>query len=95
MIVPLTICAIPFEARLVEEVLSEVPYSIVEAAKIDGASNLKIIVRIKWACKVPYLVNSVGISLINIIGYSAMAGVVGGGGIGSHVPQPSTTRTRL
>ena len=84
MIVPLTICAIPFEARLVEEALSEVPYSIVEAAKIDGASNLKIIVRIKWACKVPYLVNSVGISLINIIGYSAMAGVVGGGGIGSH-----------
>ena len=84
MIVPLTICAIPFEARLVEEALSEVPYSIVEAAKIDGASNLKIIVRIKWACKVPYLVNSVGISLINIIGYSAMAGVVGGGGLGNH-----------
>ena len=49
-----------------------------------GSSNLKIIVRIKWACKVPYLVNSAGISLINIIGYSAMAGVVGGGGIGSH-----------
>ena len=42
MIVPLTICAIPFEARLVEEALSEVPYSIVEAAKIDGASNLKM-----------------------------------------------------
>lgn len=84
MIVPLTICAIPFEARLVEEALSEVPYSIIEAAKIDGASNLKIIVRIKWACKVPYLVNSIGISLINIIGYSAMAGVVGGGGLGNH-----------
>ena len=84
MIVPLTICAIPFEARLVEEALSEVPYSIVEAAKIDGASNLMIIIRIKWACKVPYLVNSVGISLINIIGYSAMAGVVGGGGLGNH-----------
>ena len=57
MIVPLTICAIPFEIRLIEEVLSEVPYSIIEAAKIDGASNLKIIVRIKWASKVPYLVN--------------------------------------
>ena len=83
MIVPLTICAVPFEARLVEETLSEVPYSIIEAAKIDGASNLKIIVRIKWACKIPYLVNSVGISLINIIGYSAMAGVVGGGGLGN------------
>ena len=84
MIVPLTICAIPFEVRLIEEILSEVPYSIIEAAKIDGASNLKIIVRIKWACKVPYLVNAIGITLINIIGYSAMAGVVGGGGLGNY-----------
>lgn len=84
MIVPLTICAIPFEIRLIEEILSEVPYSIIEAAKIDGASNLKIIVRIKWACKTPYLVNALGITLINIIGYSAMAGVVGGGGLGNY-----------
>ena len=84
MIVPLTICAIPFEIRLIEEILSEVPYSIIEAAKIDGASNLKIIIRIKWACKVPYLVNANGITLINIIGYSAMAGVVGGGGLGNY-----------
>ena len=80
MIVPLTICAIPFEVRLIEEILSEVPYSIIEAAKIDGASNLKIIIKIKWACKFPYLVNAIGITLINIIGYSAMAGVVGGVG---------------
>ena len=84
MIVPLTICAIPFEIRLIEEILSEVPYSIIEAAQIDGASNLKIIIRIKWACKVPYLVNALGITLINIIGYSAMAGVVGGGGLGNY-----------
>ena len=84
MIVPLTICAIPFEVRLIEEILSEVPYSIIEAAKIDGASNLKIIIRIKWACKVPYLVNAIGITLINIIGYSAMAGVVCGGGLGNY-----------
>ena len=84
MIVPLTICAIPFEARLIEEILSEVPYSVIEAAKIDGASNLKIIIRIKWACKLPYLVNAIGITLINIIGYSAMAGVVGGGGLGNY-----------
>ena len=84
MVVPLTICAIPFEVRLIEEILSEVPYSIIEAAKIDGASNLKIIIRIKWACKIPYLVNALGITLINIIGYSAMAGVVGGGGLGNY-----------
>ena len=84
MIVPLTICAIPFEVRLIEEILSEVPYSIIEAAKIDGASNLMIIIRIKWASKTPYLVNALGITLINIIGYSAMAGVVGGGGLGNY-----------
>ena len=84
MIVPLTICAIPFEARLIEEILSEIPSYVIEAAKIDGASNLKILIRIKWACKLPYLVNAVGITLINIIGYSAMAGVVSGGGLGAY-----------
>ena len=84
MIVPLTVCAIPFEARLIEEILSEVPSPVVEAAKIDGAGSLAIIVRIKWACKAPYLVNAAGIALINIIGCSAMAGVVGGGGLGNY-----------
>ena len=84
MIVPLTICAIPFEARLVEESLSEIPGYVIEAAKLDGASYLKIIVVIEWGSKVPYLINSVGISLINIIGYSAMAGIVGGGGLGNY-----------
>lgn len=84
MIVPLTICAIPFEARLVEESLSEIPSNVIQAAKIDQASILKIIVRIEWGAKVPYLINSMGISLINIIGFSAMAGVVGGGGLGNY-----------
>ena len=84
MIVPLTICAIPFEARLIEEILSEVPVPIIEAAKIDGANNLMILIKIKWASKIPYLVNAIGITLINIIGYSAMAGVVGGGGLGNY-----------
>jgi len=84
MIVPLTICAIPFEARLVEENLSQVSHSVVEAASIDGASKLKIIVLMKWGSKCSLLVNSVGISLINIIGQSAMAGVVGGGGLGNY-----------
>lgn len=84
MIVPLTICAIPFEARLVEESLSEIPSNVIQAAKIDQASILKIIVKIEWGAKVPYLINSMGISLINIIGFSAMAGVVGGGGLGNY-----------
>lgn len=84
MIVPLTICAIPFEARLVEESLSEIPSNVIQAAKIDQASWIKIIVRIEWGQKVPYIINAMGISLINIIGYSAMAGVVGGGGLGNY-----------
>ena len=84
MIIPLTICAIPFEARLIEEILSEVPVSIIEAAKIDGANKFQILIKIKWASKFPYLVNAIGITLINIIGYSAMAGVVGGGGLGNY-----------
>ena len=84
MIVPLTICAIPFEVRLIEEILSEVSHDIIEAAEVDGASKLKIITRIIWASKTPYLVNAIGITLINIIGYSAMAGVVGGGGLGNY-----------
>ena len=84
MIVPLTICAVPFEARLIEEILSEVDNSIIEAAKVDGANKLEILIRIKWASKIPYLVNAIGITLINIIGYSAMAGVVGGGGLGNY-----------
>lgn len=84
MIVPLTICAIPFEARLIEEILSEVPHSIIEAARVDGASDLTILVKIKWASKSPYLVNAVGITIVNIIGFSAMAGLVGGGGIGNY-----------
>lgn len=84
MIVPLTICAIPFEARLIEEILSEVPRLITDAAHIDGAANWKVIIKIKWGSKIPYFVNAIGITLINIIGYTAMAGVVGGGGIGSY-----------
>lgn len=84
MIVPLTICAIPFEARLIEEILSEVPRSITDAAHIDGAANWKVIIKIKCGSKIPYLVNAIGVTLVNIIGYTAMAGVVGGGGIGSY-----------
>ena len=84
MIVPLTIAAIPFEARLIEEILSEVEIDIIEAAKVDGAGTIKIIVKIIWFSKIPYLVNTIGITLVNLIGFSAMAGIVGGGGLGNY-----------
>lgn len=83
-IVPLTIAAIPFEARLVEEIHSSVDRESVEAAKVDGASKIRIIVQVGWAQKIPYLLNAAVISLISIVGYSAMAGVVGGGGLGNY-----------
>jgi len=84
MVVPLVITAIPFEARLIEEILSCVPKETVEAASLDGANKIQIIILIKWGSKVPYIINSIGISLINIIGQSAMAGVVGAGGLGNY-----------
>lgn len=84
MIVPLTITAIPFESRLIEEIHSSVDRESIEAAKMDGASRLRIMVQIGWAQKAPYLLNAAVISFISIIGCSAMAGVVGGGGLGNY-----------
>lgn len=84
MIVPLVVCAVPFEARLVEEIISSVPKYIEEAASLDGANKVQIIIHMKWHSKLPYLVNSFGISVINIIGQSAIAGIVGGGGLGNY-----------
>lgn len=84
MIVPLTICAIPFEIRLIEEILSQVNQEAVEAAQLDGANKIQIIVLIKWGSKRALLVNSISITLINLIGQSAIAGVIGGGGLGNY-----------
>ena len=84
MILPYFFAIQGFFVYLIMNFIQGVPKELDEAAKIDGASNLKIIVKIKWACKLPYLVNAIGITLINIIGYSAMAGVVGGGGLGNY-----------
>jgi len=84
MIIPLIICAVPFEMRLVEEILSQVSKEIVEASQIDGATTLQIIVSIKLKSKTSLLINAFSVSLINIIGQSAMAGIVGGGGLGNY-----------
>lgn len=84
MLIPLTITAIPFEARLIEEFLSQIPKETIEASMIDGANKIQIIIFIKLKSKLSLLVNTMGISLINIIGQSAMAGVVGAGGLGNY-----------
>lgn len=81
-IVPLTIGSIPIVARMVESSLQEIPPGIIEAAESMGASPLEIIVRFMLPEAVPSLLLGSAINLATILGYSAMAGFVGGGGLG-------------
>ena len=81
-IVPLTIAATPFVARLMEGSLLEVDRGVVEAAKSFGASTNQIIFGVMIKEAMPSIVLNWAIVAINLLGYSAMAGVVGGGGLG-------------
>lgn len=82
MIVPLTISAIPFVARMIEAVLNEVPSGLVEAAQSMGASPKQIISKVLLRESIPGIINVLTVTLIALIGYSAMAGAVGAGGLG-------------
>ena len=82
-IVPLVIAAFPFIARLVESSLREVNPNIIEAAQSMGASPLQIIVKVMIPESVPSLISNATIAITTILGYSAMAGIVGGGGLGA------------
>ncbi|MDK2803926.1 MAG: D-methionine transport system permease protein [Peptostreptococcaceae bacterium] len=81
-IVPLVVAAIPFFARLVEGSILEVNPGVIEAGVSMGASPLEIVLKILIPEAMPSLVLNVTVIIINIIGYSAMAGAVGGGGLG-------------
>lgn len=81
-IVPLAISAIPFIGRMVESSLKEVDKGVIEAAQSMGASNFTIIVKVLLAEARTSLLNGATIAIGTIIGYSAMAGTVGGGGLG-------------
>lgn len=81
-IVPLVLAAAPFVARLVESSLLEVDNGVVEAAQSMGASAWQIITRVLIPEALPSLINGSAVSAITILGYSAMAGAVGGGGLG-------------
>ncbi|MBZ9609462.1 ABC transporter permease [Clostridium estertheticum] len=81
-IVPLTLGAAPFAARIIESALLEVDYGIVEAAKSFGAKTYQIIFKVMLKEAMPSIVLGVTLTIINIIGYSAMAGTIGGGGLG-------------
>lgn len=81
-IVPLVLAAAPFVARLVESSLLEVDHGVVEAAQSMGANTWQIISRVLIPEAMPSLINGSAVAAITILGYSAMAGAVGGGGLG-------------
>ena len=81
-IVPLSIAAIPFVARLIENSLMEIPAGLTEAAKAMGATNFQIITKFLLPEAMGSIVNVITITLVTLVNYSAMAGTVGGGGLG-------------
>ncbi len=81
-IVPLTVAAIPFIARLIEGALMEVPAGLVEAAQAMGGTPMQIIHKVLLPEALPGILNGVIITLVTLVNYSAMAGAIGGGGLG-------------
>lgn len=81
-IVPLTVAAVPFVARLVDGALREVDPGVIEAAISMGASPPQIIYKVLIPEALPALVLAVTLTAVNLVGYSAMAGSIGGGGLG-------------
>ncbi|HZK20481.1 MAG TPA: methionine ABC transporter permease, partial [Treponemataceae bacterium] len=81
-IVPLSIAAAPFVARVIESALKEVDPGVVQAARVMGSTNSQIIFKVLLPEALPSLVAGITLTIINLIGYSAMAGAIGGGGLG-------------
>ncbi len=81
-IIPLSIAAAPFVARLMESALREVDVGVVQAAKSMGSTVWQIIYKVLIPEATPSIVDGITLTIINLIGYSAMAGAIGGGGLG-------------
>ena len=81
-VVPLTIAAAPFVARLVESALREVDHGLVEAAQAMGATTSQIVWKVLLPEALPGIVGGLTITFVSLTGYSAMAGAIGGGGLG-------------
>lgn len=81
-LVPLSVGAAPFIARLVENSLLEVPHGLIETARALGASPLQIIRKVLLPEALPSLINNAAITLITLVGYSAMGGALGASGLG-------------
>lgn len=83
MIVPLTVAAAPYVARMVESSIKEVPFGVIEAAQSMGASPWQIVWKVLVPEAKPSLLVGGAISVVTILSYSAMAGFIGGGGLGT------------
>ncbi|MBP2296394.1 MULTISPECIES: methionine ABC transporter permease [Azospirillum] len=81
-IVPLTVAAVPFIARIVEGAVREVDRGLIEAAQAMGATPFQIIVKVLLPEAMPAIALGLTLSVVSLIGYSAMVGAVGGGGLG-------------
>lgn len=81
-IVPLTIGSAPFIARLIENAMNEVDHGVIEAALSYGATKTQIIFKVIFIEALPSIINAITLTLIVVIGFTAMAGAVGGGGLG-------------
>ena len=81
-IVPLSIAAAPFVARIIETALKEIDPGVIQAARSMGSTNMQIILKVMIPEALPSLVDGITLTIINVIGYSAMAGTIGGGGLG-------------
>lgn len=80
--VPLTIAAIPFIARVIEAAIREVDHGLIEAARAFGASPLQIVRKVLLPEALPAITLALTLTVVSLIGYSAMVGAVGGGGLG-------------
>jgi len=82
-IVPLAIAAAPYIARVVESALQGISVSLIEAATVMGSTNWQVITKVLLPESLPTLIRSYTVAIVNLVGYTAMAGLVGGGGLGA------------
>lgn len=81
-IVPLTLAAAPFMARVIEAALKEIDPPVIEAALVMGSTTGQVVSKVFLPEGLPAIINGVTLTAVNLISYSAMAGLVGGGGLG-------------
>ncbi len=82
-VIPLSIGSAPFVARIIENSLNEVNYGLIEAAISMGATTYEIIIKVLIPEALPSIINGITLTIISLVGYSAIAGIIGGGGLGN------------